>query len=557
MTLLALLVLTFEGLGSQQPTLGPPLWKDHDSHPISKPQKREASELYAIAHNSFFRHLNLVRKLREGTALNVNAWDEVPNCSWFTNRIGSQPMSFKTILEGLEGVRPNPGKWRIVRINDVGYTPKFDIVDELENRYVLKFDLPSAIERNSAAERICTLIMHAAGYNVPHNSIVYFCPEDLFLDEDSYYKDAIGNRRPMTQKDLEEALQKLKVSPDGRYRGLASFFLPGEDVGKFFYTGRRQDDPNDLIPHEFRRELRGLKVIASWINHVDVKDTNAMDVFISDGEGKGYVKHYFIDFGSTMGSGDFINGPFRVGHEYIYDGAAVGKSFVTLGIWERPWNAKGEILFQEIGYFEAELFRPEKWKPNYPNLAFLTMDDADAYWGAKIVTAFSDKLIHEVVESGRYTNPDVRHCVKEILRKRRDAIGMYWFRKITPLEDFSLRAKGNSYEVSFRNLALERGYSESDECVYRFWAQDRKGLTVVPVKQSKGPSLLVPVNLQPNLLAESSADRWGRIPWITLFVQMKTPSMGWASPVAVVLGTRESESLLSVLGWSHAQKVKP
>ena len=125
-----------------------------------------------------------------------------------------------------------------------------------------------------------------------------------------------------------------------------------------------------------------------------------------------------MDFGSTLGGGDFVNGPYRIGHEYIFDGPAIGRSLVTLGVWRRPWEAKGQIRYPEVGYFQYEIFDPRKWKPNYPNLAFERMDDADAYWGAKIVTAYSDGLIEQLAEAGEYSRHEVTNYVANTLKRR-------------------------------------------------------------------------------------------------------------------------------------------
>jgi hypothetical protein len=535
-------------------TVRPPLRVDYDQRPIALPKAVDVSELYAILYNSWLRPLNLedhVVSASDKGALNVNAWDEVPDSSWFTNRIGRQPLSYDDVLAGLKGKSPDRGPWKVVRVRDEGYTPKVDIRDSSGAVYVLKFDLPDKPERNSAAERICTLIMHAAGYNVPYNTIVYFRPRDLELDKDSYYRDVLKRRRPMAQADLESLLRRLKARADGTYRGMASLVLPGKTLGPFVYAGRRKDDANDIIPHELRRELRGMLVIASWINHADVKDVNAMDVFV-DG---GYVRHYMLDFGSTMGSGDFIHGPYRIGHEYIYDGDAMLHSLITLGFYRRPWEAEGKIVYPEVGYYQATLFDPARWKPNYPNLAFLRADDSDAYWGAKIVTAYSNEVVRSLAEAGDFSRPEVTRHLEDVMLSRRDTIGNYWLDRITALEDFTLARGDSGVELRFRDLAMERGYADETSRSYRVRATDAGGKELAPVTvtSTRHRAVGVPTGaLQTRGL--EPPDRYGRRLLQRILIQSSRRGGGWALPVEVFLGCSGGSSTPEVLGWYHAPK---
>ena len=100
-------------------------------------------------------------------------------------------------------------------------------------------------------------------------------------------------------------------------------------MGSGFY-GTRPDDPNDVVPHEHRRELRGLQVFGAWTNLVDMKALNTMDTLITE-NGRARVRHYLLDVGSTFGMG--ANGPheWTEGYEYLFEGDKLLKRLVTLG----------------------------------------------------------------------------------------------------------------------------------------------------------------------------------------------------------------------------------
>ena len=107
------------GSGDSPRYLRRPLRTDNDNQTIAQPKEREVSDMYAILYNTWIRHLNIESKLaKKPTALNVNAWDEVPNSSWFTNRMGLGSISFEEIVNGLEGQSPTPAPWRVDRRND-------------------------------------------------------------------------------------------------------------------------------------------------------------------------------------------------------------------------------------------------------------------------------------------------------------------------------------------------------------------------------------------------------------------------------------------------------
>jgi hypothetical protein len=144
------------------------------------------------------------------------------------------------------------------------------------------------------------------------------------------------------------------------------------------------------------------------------------------------------------------------------------KRVITAGLYKPKWNVDPEVIYPSVGYFESEYFDPSNWKTNYPYIPFEYMTPQDAYWGARIVTSFTDEQIAACVREGRYSNPDAEEYVINTLKQRRDKIGRYWFSRVNPLDDFVLENSGNCCTLEFDDLAISRKISEGSDTAYRY-----------------------------------------------------------------------------------------
>lgn len=472
-----LMILVLSGCGGSQKFVAPQPIPD-DRTPVAEPAYRSINIPGDLIKKQMFDQIsqsfdfarqarNLSGNLRE--AINVNAFDEVPNSSWFTNRNHVRPLSIEEIHRGPNRAPLGPdtsGIWTIVSVKTEGVTPGVNFVDPLGERYVLKFEPRGYSEMTSGAEVVSTKLFYAAGYHVPENYIVNFNPKILKIKDGLEYVDGDVRRRPFTEDDLrQEVMKRVEVQANGKIRAAASKFLEAKAfLGPFKYKGRRSDDQNDFIPHEHRRELRGLRVIASWLNHYDTKDNNTLDVFTHEG----YVRHYLIDFGSTLGSqGDEPMPPY-IGHENAFDLHHIGVNWLTLGLYVRSWEKSGPVKYKSIGHFTSDIFHPEKYKFILPNPAFELMTDRDAFWGAKIVASFSNAQILAAVEEGQYSDPAAKKYLYQTIVERRDIIARYWFGKINPLDDFQItRRADGQFLLSFGDLAIENAVASVKDSQYR------------------------------------------------------------------------------------------
>jgi len=255
----------------------------------------------------------------------------------------------------------------------------------------------------------------------------------------------------MEPKEIGRVLARAQRKPDGSYRLLASKALPGKVLGGFLYHGTRPDDPNDLVPHENRRELRALRVFGAWTNLVDMKALNTLDTVITENN-RTYIRHYLQDVGSTFGTGALGPRDWDEGYEYLFEGDKAWKRLVSFGFYLQPWQTVPYKEYRSIGRFEGDRFDPTKWKPRVPTAAFLRARADDDFWAARRVMAFSDEMIRAIVKTGQYSDGAAERHLADVLIKRRDKIGAAYLPAVNPLVHFALNATG---ALTFANAAVE------------------------------------------------------------------------------------------------------
>ena len=459
LTGLLALCVAIQTLSSQQPAFYPddPIAVDDDmSLDASKVARLEDSNGYDFVVNTFttpgIRH-----NLR---ARNVNTIDEVPDSSWFVNRMGRRALSAADLVRGPDRFDTiSLDGWKVSGDKGSGLQPGFRMTDPSGHLYQIEFDPPSNPEMATGAEVIGTAFYHAFGYHTVEVYLAEFDRAKLEITPNARITDPLlGERRGLTSRDIDEVLRRAARLPNGRYRVLASRFAEGSPLGNFRYYGTRADDPNDIIPHEDRRELRAARVFGAWLNHDDSRGVNSLDMLHTE-NGRRYVKHYMFDFGSIMGSGTVFAQRHRAGNEYILDWAPGWLTLATFGLYTRDWlHIDYPEVPASVGRFEAKSFDPAAWRPEYPNAAFDNMRPDDAFWAARIVARFSDADIRAIVEKARYSDPRATDYIAATLIERRNRVLKTWLTAVNPLVDFALTAEG---ELSFDNAAVAAGVAKA------------------------------------------------------------------------------------------------
>ncbi len=403
-------------------------------------------------------------------ALGINTMDEVMDGPWFVNRHSRKRLTAEE-LQGGHGNDNPPSRslqWDVLAVKRFGHRPGMLIEDDRERQYFFRFDPPGKLELSTGAEVVSSKLMYALGYWTTENYLLYFDRSQLRAAPEGADITSMGETRNLLEEDIDEFLKGVPVDPAHGYRAVATRVPTGVPLGPFQFFTTRADDPNDLFSHEHLRVLRGFFVFASWINHIYASAPTTLDMLIEEDFGSGgvrYIRHYLIDFFSSLGAATGRQKEVREGNELIFSMDSTARNFAQFGIYTPKWMKATFPDLPAVGRFEAQTFEPAGWQGNYEPMPFRNRLPDDDFWAAKILMSLTDEDIRTVVKTGQYSDPRAEQWIADSLIERRDRIGRHYLTKLLPVDDFRIE----NHELKFTDLTLKYGFEDPHQFQI-FWS---------------------------------------------------------------------------------------
>jgi hypothetical protein len=527
--------------GERRFPLREPLWRDTDLRPVDArchgeptdedprhvscaPVPYDGTLYWDGADQMFFRPLSETLGVVAGReSIDVNSLDEVPDSAWFTNRLGVRPVGLEELRRNacpkdkiLDPETTPDGAWVIDKGKTFGSTPGFRMRVPGKGKYMVKVEAHGP-ERQVASTVIGEAVYYAAGYYASCEQALWVRPSIFRLTPGlTSRRGNFGDLYAFDRKALDDLFAHSTMR-DGLLRISASSWVPGYGLGQFRYEGTRRDDPNDVVPHENRRELRGARVLASWIGHVDCREGNSLDTWMADTPGgapdssPGHVVHYQIGTSAALGNVwelDAISR--RLGYSYVVDWGDIATDFFSLGAAPRVYETVQEAPGHEIfGYWNVTDFEPDRWKNEYPNPAFDRMTERDAAWMARILSRFTPEMVRALAEMGKLSDPANTAYLEGVLEGRLQKILERYLTRLSPITDVRVEGADVLCAVDLAEWRRMR-----DPAAFRYTARllgaHRRWLTV---ERRPGPRVCValPHVAPEGAIADDDAARYVRV----------------------------------------------
>ena len=379
----------------------------------------------------------------------VNSMDGVPVSSWFTPRLGYRDITPDELLRGPLKYGPPQPPIKIISGKFAGLTPGFIAEDSRGISYLFKFDPKSYPGIESTAALIVNRLFWGFGYNVPEDYFYYLSQEDLYIDPNS----------ELTQTNVDSIFGRASPEEYSWIRCTVSKFIDGTILGPFSATGVRNDDPNDKIPHEERRTLRALRVFGAFTNYTDLRLDNTLDVYIGE-PGKGYVRHYLLDFGGAVGAFSAEAQNLWEGSNHLFSFTETSKNLVTAGFNIQDWEKLEYTPWKSVGAFESKIYRPEKWRETFPFAPVQQSQPVDNYWAAKILGALTYEHIEMLVRAANYPEVEAADYVIKTLMERRRKTVEYFITQVSPIEPVKF-SNGKLHLKDMAKILLQDDYDNA------------------------------------------------------------------------------------------------
>ena len=336
----------------------------------------------------FLQKFDLVRWMRRlagrpRKAVDVLPGGGVPDSAFFVNR-DIESVAPADLFEEERAVRPE-GAITVTGEKKEGKSEGFYGKDERGRAYIIIVDPPGMEEQVTGAEMVGSTLMRLAGYNVPRSAIITIRGTGL-------------------------------AEFDGR-RGVATRLIEGYR-GHWSYGAFRG-----------RREIRATRVFSAWMHNSDCVDHNT-GISVVDVDGVPLTRYYIFDFGGALGSWNIRTKEPRDGWEnYVDFGQIVARPLTwplsLVGLYRKPYGREGIPYSEAVGYFDSNV-RPDRYKANYPNMAWRDMTPEDGLWAARLIARFSEAQIRAAVDLARYSRKeDADYIYRTLLARRKKILDHY------------------------------------------------------------------------------------------------------------------------------------